>query len=228
MALQTRCWQWLGLVLGMLLVTAGCSPLTALYFLAPGTDDGIAPECKLTAPDKEVKVLVLAYSGLETRPEFYRADRELGNMLVQKLQKTFQEKKEKVVLMPINRVEKYKDTHPNWQSLGPKEVGQYFGADYVISIEIESLSLYEPGSRNTLFRGNAEITVDVTDLHKDDDGPIFRKPYTCEYPKSRGPLPVDNSGSSVQQFRQSFLDRVATELSWFFIHHPYEDHFKCD
>ena len=44
MALHTRSWQWGGLILGVLVVTAGCSPLTAMYFLVPAADEGIAPE----------------------------------------------------------------------------------------------------------------------------------------------------------------------------------------
>lgn len=230
MAPRARRWRWAGLILAMVVAGGGCNPGTMLYFLWPGSDPGLEPKCKLTSTDKdkEVKVVVLAYCGLETRPEFLRVDRELSTQLVQKLQKHFKEKKEKVTFIPISKVEKFKEDHPNWQALGPQDIGSHFDADFVIDIEIETMSLYEPGSRNTLYRGNAELSVKATDLHNADEGPIFNETYTCEYPKARGPIPVDGS-SSVQQFRMAFLNHVTDELSRYFIPHPFEDeHFQMD
>jgi hypothetical protein len=79
---------------------------------------------------------------------------------------------------------------------------------------------------NTLFRGRAEISIDVVDVHKHSEGPIYREEYTVEYPRTKGPIPAD--GKSPVQFRQAFLAVVARELSWRFTSHLVDDDMKCD
>ena len=50
--------------------------------------------------------------------------------------------------------------------------------DYVIDLEINAVTLYEQGSANTLFRGHAEISIDVVDVHKPAEGPLSRRGST--------------------------------------------------
>jgi hypothetical protein len=172
--------------------------------------------------------VLLVYSSLETRPEFLHIDRELARLLSQKMQKHYHDRKEKVTLVANSKVDKFKDEHPNWRSLGPEEIGEHFHADYVIDISIDRLNLYEPGSNRQLYRGMADITVNVINVHDPEEGPLLRKPYTCEYPR-KGPVPVDFSNNNPAQFRMAFLNRVATDLSWLFVPHSYEDeHFHLD
>jgi hypothetical protein len=211
----------------MALVCNGCN-LMALPFFLSGMEPMHEPKCKLASEDKNkvVKVVVLASAGLETRPEFMRVDRELASMCVQHLQDGFLKNKERVTFLPIHRIEKYKDEHANWRSMSATEIGQHFKADYVINMEINSITLYEPGSSNTLYRGRVAVSIDVVNVHKSEDGPIYREEYTCEYPRARGPVPAD--GGNAAQFRQQFLSVVARELSWRFLAHPIDDELKCD
>ncbi|MCS6850994.1 MAG: hypothetical protein NZ700_07465 [Gemmataceae bacterium] len=208
-------------------LTLGCNPIAVPYFLMFGLEPKIDPPCRLAAPDKnrEVRVMVLASSALETRPEFLRVERELASLLVRQLEKGFLQNKERVSVLPVSRVEKFKDEHPNWQVLSAQEIGQHFGADYVIDLEIHALSLYEKGSFNTFYRGHAEISVAVIDVHKPGEEPIFKDEYVIDYPRTSGPIPADG-GHSLQQFRQAFLNRVATDLSWYFTSHKVEDDFR--
>jgi hypothetical protein len=171
-----------------------------------------------------VKVLVLAYSRLETRPEFFRIDSELSGLLIQKLQQHYQQKKENVSLLPISKLARFKDEHPNWQSMTPLEVGEHFGADYVVSLDIGHMSLYEPGSHNQLYRGRAAISIDVIDVHKPDEGPVYRREWSCEFPRSHSAVSIDDMRP--QQFKLHFLNHVATELSWLFIPHQVEQEFR--
>jgi hypothetical protein len=216
---------------GLLVVAAlctGCNIMAMPFFLLPGMEPKHDAQCKLSADDKdkEVKVVLLATTGLETRPEFLRVDRELSRLLAHHLQEGFKTNKEKVTVVPTSQVEKYKDEHPNWQALEPHEIGAHFDADYVINLEIGSVTLYEPGSSGTLFRGGAEISLDVVDVHKPGEGPIYKEEYRCQYPKVRGPISVGDS--SPAQFRQLFLNYVARELSWRFTAHLVEDDHKLD
>jgi hypothetical protein len=225
-ALRQR-WRLVGLILTAV-ACSGCNMLALPFFLMTGMNPKHDPQCKLASEDKdkEVKVVILAYTGLETRPEFLRVDRELASMLARQLQQGFKENKEKVLLASITKVEKYKDEHPNWKAMDLEEIGTHFGADYVIDLGIESLSLYEPGSGNQLYRGRATISIAVVDVHKPDEDPIYREAYTCEYPKTRGPIPV--SEGNPLQFRQAFLKHVAKQLSWRFTAHPVDEDITCD
>jgi hypothetical protein len=215
---------------GLILAAAacfGCNMLSLPFFLMTGMDPKHEPRCKLAAEDKtqEVKVLILASAGLETRPEFLRVDRELAGLLARQLQQAFKDNKENVLLVSTTKVEKYKDEHPNWRSLDVREIGRHFGADYVISLEINSLSMYEKGSGNTLYRGHADISVKVVDVSQTEEDTIYDEEYSCEFPRTRGPIPV--SDNSAQQFRQFFLTQVARELSWRFTAHPTKDDYSC-
>jgi hypothetical protein len=227
MAPVWRGWLWAGLMVSAGLGT-GCNVMSLPFFLIPGLEPTHEPKCRLASDDKkkEVKVLILASSGLDTRAEFVRVDRELSRLLALQLDEAFKKNKEKVSVVPFSQVEKYKDEHPNWRALDSEEIAMHFEADKVVNLEVNKVTLYEAGSANTLFRGHAEISIDVIDASKSAAGPIYSEEYTCEYPRVRGPIPVGDSNSA--QFRQRFLSVVARELSWRFTSHLVEDDHQCD
>ncbi|MBY0523916.1 MAG: hypothetical protein K2R98_10990 [Gemmataceae bacterium] len=227
MAPSARRWRLVGLLGLAILSTIGCNPLTSLYFLAVGLDPKVEPDCRLASEDKnkEVKVVILTYCPLEMRQELLGADRELSSLLGQKLLEGTRANKEKITIVSPTKVQHYKDEHPNWQSNGPEVIGKYFRADYVIDLEINTLTLFQARSANQMLRGNAEISITVHDLSKPGEEPIFKDEYACEYPPSRE-VPI--SDCSPQKFRMQFLTRMATDLSWKFTSHPVADHFPCD
>src|SRR5262249_33563580 len=146
MAAVRHPWRLGGLILAAV-ACFGCNMLSLPFFLMTGMDPKHEPKCKIAPEDKnqEVKVLILASKSLETRPEFLRVDRELAGLMVRELQKSFKENEEKVTLVPAAKVEKFKDEHPNWRALDVRDIGKHFKADYVINLEINSLSMYEKG-----------------------------------------------------------------------------------
>lgn len=224
-------WIQRGCPAGLIVVAAcstGCNMMALPFFLLPGSDPKHEARCKLEPHDehKDARVVILCASGLETRPEFLRLDQELGRLLYRQLEDGFKQNKERVTVAAISHVEKYKDDHPNWHSLSPEEIGKHFNADYVIELEINAVSLYEQGSANTLFRGHAEISIDVIDVHKPAEGSVYREEYSIDYPRARGPIPA--SEASVSQFRQRFMSQVARELAWRFTAHLVEEDFKMN
>ncbi len=225
MAARWRRWRFAALLV-VAAAGLGCNMLSFPFFILMGMNSKEDPPCKLASKDKEkeVQVVILASTGLETRTEFLRVDRELTNKVALHLNQGFKDNKEKVKLISARKVDQFKDEHPNWKTMDLVKIGDYFEADYVIHLDILSVSMYEPGSANQLFRGRAEIDVRVVDVNDPDADAIFRKVYLTEYPKTRGPIPVGD-GSPVQ-FKQTFLDHVARQLSWYFTAHPYDDEFK--
>lgn len=223
----SRC-RLAGLVLVATCLATGCSLMNLPYFLL-GSDAKHEPSLKKLASsdkNKTVKVAILASSPMEIRPEFIRADRELCTLLAHHLQDGFKENKEKVELVPPRKVEKYKDDHPDWQTMDLAEIGKHFDADYVIYLEINSLNLYERGSGNLMYRGRANISVSVIDVNRSDDDPVSRT-FDGVYPSnSKGGVPVDDR--SLLEFRQSYLDYVAKHLAWYFTAHSMSDEYSCD
>lgn len=220
----------LGRLTALLLVTAtglGCNVFNLPIYLMTGMDPKHEPKCKLASPDKdkEVKVVILVSNHADNRPEFLRADQELSILLSRHLRIGFHNNKERVSVVNTSLVEKYKNDHPNWRRQSPAEIGRHFGADLVIDLEINELSLYEPGSGNQLYRGKGEISIQVVDVNRPDEPPIYEETYTPLYPKTRGPIAV--SDASPAQFRQAFFNQMARELSWRFTAHPTSDDFSC-
>jgi hypothetical protein len=210
-------------------LTAGCQLMAIPYFFLPGMDPKEEASCPLVSKekDKTVRVLILSQASLETRPEFLRVDRDLAQMLAQAMADGFKKNKEKVVLVKNSQIEMFKDEHPNWKAMGAVEIGRQFKADYVIELTVNQISLYEPGSYNTFFRGRCDISLVTHDTLHSSEGPIWRKEYSTEYPKARGPIDAGTNGN-VAQFRQQFLTVVARELSWNFTSHLTEDDYKME
>jgi hypothetical protein len=211
------------LLLGIL-STMGCNLMALPFFLMPGMEPRNPAKCKLASDDKnkEVKAAILVSSNsLETSPEFVDVDRALSDGLSRRLQEAFKANKEKVTLVSSSAVQHFKDSHPNWKEMSGREIGKFFHADYLIDLEINSLTLYEQGSFNSMYRGRAAISIAVVDVHNPSDGFKYKEEYSIEYPKSKGPLPADGSNSA--QFRQMFLNTITKQLSWRFTSHLIDD-----
>jgi hypothetical protein len=212
--------SWL-LILGLMGVCVGCDFATLTYFLLP--EPRQPAQLKRLAEDgKKIKVVLLVDMGLETRPEFVQADVDLANLLARQLQTLFKENKEDVELVPQREVELYKSTNPGWrENFDPAEVGRHFEAQRVVYLEIRSLSLYEKGSLNTMYRGHADLTISVIEVEDPNQVPE-RKFFTTVYPGDpRGGVAVGDM--TAMEFRQHFLNYLAKKLSWHFADYRQQD-----
>jgi len=211
----------------LLAVSAGCGDFGAMaYFLLP--EQRIEPRMRhLASADakKDSRVVILTWSAMETRTEFIHADRQLSELLGQQLQQLAEQAKERISIVPARKVEEYKNAHPDWRSLDLTDIGRHFDADYVIYLEIHSMSLYEVGGTQ-LLRGRANLTVSLADVRKPDDAPLSQ-PYTCIYPsESPGPVPVGDMHP--MQFRQKFLTHMAKQLAQYFSRYPRSERFQME
>ena len=220
-----RAWKWTALLLGTLWVSIGCTPATLTYFFMPFSDDRIPPEQPL-AGKKEVTVcIVTSFAMLETRPEALRADDELAELFALQLRKRCQDNKEKVKIVPTAKVRDYK-RQADFATRSPHDIGKHFSADYVITLEINNLAIYEKGSSHSLYRGNTELNIQVVDVNKPvGEGTIFNKPYRREFP-SNGPR--DSNEMAPTQFRAMFLSAVSTDLCRMFTPYPKEERLVMD
>ena len=220
-----RGWKWCALLLGTLWVSIGCGPANFAMLLMPFSDDRIDPKCKL-ATKKEVTVcLVTNFATLETRSDVIPAEAELAELFAQQLRKRAEVNRERIKIVPPAKVRSYKNK-ADFAARSLHDVGKHFEADYVVSLEITNLSLYEKGSQQTLYRGNTEIHVNVVDMKKPaGEGTIFTEHYRREYPVNAA---RDASEGSVGRFRAQFLNTVAADLARLFTAYPSDERRSMD
>jgi hypothetical protein len=231
MATSARRWRLAGLILLAVVFGFGCDFGPLAYFLVGG-EAMKDPEFMSLAPDKkkdkdreESKVVIVSYSALDMRAEFIGVDRDLCQALAQQLKKGFTANKEKVTLVPASQVEAYKDRHPEWRTQRLEEIGEYFHADYVIYLELRSLSFYERGSGNTLYSGRANLHLELADVHDPSSNPLYQAEPVYDYPRGH---PIDTTDMPPRRFRLDFVNHMARQLSWYFTAHPAADDITCD
>ncbi len=206
----------MALLAGVAGLGAGCDLGSLAYFVMPESrEPAKLKDLASTDKKKNPRVVILTWAGVEMRSDFIHVDLELSNMLAAQLTELTRDNDEKLTIISSRKVEEYKNAHTNWCSQDLTEIGRYFDADYVINLEIDALSMYEPRSNNTLFRGRAQISISLLDVKHPDDTPA-RVPFTTTYPsEARGPVSVgfdDNPAT----FRQAFLTHTAKQLSYYF------------
>jgi hypothetical protein len=199
-------------ILVVTLFSIGCNPLTGAYFLLFGVEDKIPPEFKIAKDSKKsTHVLVLTDLLAESHSDLLGVERQLGNAINRQLEADCKMNKEKIQLIPIHKIEEFKVNNPHWRTM--TEIGRQFEVDYVVEVEVANMSLYERDSRKRLFRGRSALRVQVIDVAKScDEGPVHQRSLTVEYPKARGPIPVDDD-MNVERFREVFVQRMAQEVS---------------
>jgi hypothetical protein len=221
-------WRWFFSSLSVLIIlSTGCNILSLPFFIF-GPEPKVPPLLHRIAPEnkeKEATAVILVAGDLETRSELIRADRDLAQRLAHHLKEGCKYNEEKVRIVSPAKIDQFKSNHPDWQKWLPAEIGQHFKAEWVIHLEIDSLSLYERGSSNQLYRGRAEIKVSLIDVKNPEDGPR-EKFYTGQYPGEAKP-PVEVSSSNSLEFRRLFLDHVAEQISWYFTAHPTNKDYAC-
>jgi len=230
MAMTAGRWRLAGWLVLAAALAMGCNLASLSYFLFPGGDLRQAPELATLAPlekGKPVKVAVIAYSSGPVGSEFITAERDLAGQLSQQLFQSFKEDKQAISVVPGSKIQEFKSDHPGWkEAMGLKEMAQYLKVDYLIYLEIDSMSLYETGSQKTLYYGRTNITVSVLNANKPDESP-YPKTFSCEYPKSKGPISVDES-TPPRAFYMAFTSFVAKRLSWYFIPHEINQDITCE
>jgi hypothetical protein len=225
MSIAARRWRLAGLLALAAALTTGCNLPALIYFLSPHGDPRTPPKLLALEPGekgKEPKVVILTYSGIETRPEFITADRDLTTLLTQEIQQSFKEDKKPLKIVPSAKVQEFKNNHPDWHA-DLAQVGKHFAADYVIYLEINSLSMYEAG--NQLYHGRANIEVSVLNTRKPDESPS-PVDLSCEYPRSSEPIQVTDMPP--RNFYLLFMKYVSKRLSWYFVPHETRDDIGSD
>ena len=162
---------------------------------------------------------VLASSNLPVSDQLTRVDRELSARVVKHLGDLCMHNKENVEVLTVNVVERDKTTHPDWDHpLDLVQIGKDLKVRYVVYLEINSLSLYEPKSNHQIYQGETDIKVTLVNSRKPDDLPETDECHE-RYPNT----PIDTfDDPNPIAFRSKFLDHVAEKIAWKFTSHSPE------
>jgi hypothetical protein len=222
-----RCGLVLGVLGSLVLGLAGCDLASLAYFMMPDAREPALIK-DLGTPSNEKKkqenrVAILTYAGvMDLKMEFLHADRQLSDLLGKMIQKQCEDNDEKITMIPTRTVENFKNNHPDWRQMDLEEIGRQLKADYVIYLELNSLSLYEEGALRQLFRGRANVSISLIDVNHPDEMPE-QQILTCVYPTdAHGPMPVD-ADTVPEQFRRKFLEYVAKRLTYYFTRYQKRD-----
>src|SRR5207244_6917522 len=126
--------------------------------------------------------------------------------------------KERVTIVTPNEIEKFRQSHDDWRAMDFGEIGKEFGADYVIDMELASMSLYEPGSRY-LFRGHIHVPIRIVDVNKDAVELFPPYDFNFEFPGSGQSIPADLD-VNVEKFQGQFFAKIAVEMTRLFTSMP--------
>jgi hypothetical protein len=215
-------WRWLMVLFGFVSwMSLGCNPQTLSFLAMPWSDNKMDPDYKLFAQDKELTVVILSnFAHPQLHPDLQPAEMELAEKVATAMRERCSANKHKLKIVPYAEVRGYQvkqwvEGNPN-----PLQVGKKFKADFVIDMSIQSLSLYEKRSSPPLFRGQAEISVNLFKVDvKDGDHKVFNKDYRGE----GSPTPFDAGSTSPATFRASFLSKMARDISKMFIAYPTDE-----
>ncbi|HEV3144302.1 MAG TPA: hypothetical protein VGZ47_10485 [Gemmataceae bacterium] len=216
------------------LAGVGCN-LLALPFMLIGP----GPEGERTPPEyafytkatqekhkRDITLVVLPYHSRSVPIEFNGADLKLANFFVKHLTQKFADNGESVKIIPIYEVEKFKHDHPEWKTMGPKAIGEFFKADYVLDMELAALTLMDKQSRQPFLLGNVRVELQLLDVDSKEGEQPLTKEFTRKFPQL-GARPVDLD-TSKDSFQQEFFQHVAVEMSWWLTGHTFQENKSTD
>jgi hypothetical protein len=217
-------WRLAAVLLLGFIASIGCDPISTMSFLLyPTNENTVKPKmCSLTIPGKESKVLIVAaHDSLLPNQAFRDAHRDISRRLAQILEQRCKDNNENVKIVSVTKILNYMDNHPGWIAESKRELGKRFDADFVVFLDLGEMTMYEPGSHNTLYRGNVEIQLFVYDLNQPEgEEETHQDVFKCIYPISG---PTDAGDTSAVYFHMKFMDNIAKGLVQYFASSPSRD-----
>ncbi len=214
--------------IGMLLsfCSVGCNPLGIFTFTAYLTGADLEERIAFKFPQDTKRVAVITYSPYSARQEMGPVDRELNDRVSRRIADYFDSKrmryKKEVVL--ASKVQQFQNEHPDWVKWEKGEIGRALKVDYLVYVDIQSLSLYEEASHRTLYKGHAELTVSVVRILPDSQETVFNGKFiVVDYPTKLRSVPT--SDITLPRFREGFIEAISKQVSWLFTPHETGDTF---
>lgn len=195
-------WRRLTVLAAVLWPATGCR-LVALPFLAWGNEQArkVPAEYPYLAGKK---VCILVWADPDTEFTFPYVRLEVSEHLRAALETTVHG----VTLVPNRDVVDYQNRNPDWTTQHPAEIGQRFGADRVLAVELTRYTTREPGSPH-LYRGHMASNIKVYDTAVPDAGPAYKTSIEVSYP----PESMGAYGSDDRAIRLGMMQLFAAQTA---------------
>ncbi|MFH1746925.1 MAG: hypothetical protein ABIG44_07755 [Planctomycetota bacterium] len=194
------------LLVGLLLVLApGCK-----FLAMPIIMWGAEPTKKVPAEYPYLsgkKACILVWAEPFTMFEYPRVQLELSEYVRVKLEQHVQN----LAITPNRQIVEYQDRNPDWDREDPAKIGQRFGADRVIVIELTRYTTREPDSPH-IYRGHIAANVKVYDSAYDNAEPSYKNTVEIAYPADG----AGSYGTDDKAIRRSAMEAFAAKLSSYF------------
>ena len=191
------------------LAAAGCTPASLGYLLR---DQKAKPENPLPAvkDKKEITVLVMASksSALGMDPMFATIDREMPGLIGRQLVGDTKNDKHPIVVIDQSALEKWKtNSGGDWRTSSPSVVGKKLGADYVIDVTVNSMSVFQPELAREFCKGKASVDVVVFDCSQADK-------KLQEYTHNSTQPERSTGAMSPKDYAKWFTERLGKEIAF--------------
>jgi hypothetical protein len=207
-------------------LVAGCNPFAPFLFTAYLTGVDREQRILFKFPADAKRIAVVTQMPFGTRVDMGHMDRDLNEKVARSLFEYFDTKKltGQRDVVRATRVHKWQDEHPNWMNLDAGEIGRALRVDHLVVLEIRALSIYEQNSSRTLYKGHAEVHVQVYRISPESHEVVYSNPrLVVDFPTKDRSIPV--AEISFQRFRDGFVDELAKRISWVFVPHETGDEF---
>jgi len=211
---RKRLRKW-SILLGLLaLCGAGCSPGTLGFLFR---DTNTKPEYPM--PPREVKkeivvlVMVSKSANLGADPMFATVDGELAGLVNRTLTEGTKDSKHPIRCIEQSKLQAFKTSaRGDWRTMSPATIGTELGADYVIDVNVTTMTIFQAEYAREFCQGRASADVTVYDTAQPDK--ILQQfPHnSMQQEKSVVSMPPTH-------YRRWFTERLARELAWRHIPH---------
>ena len=113
-----------------------------------------------------------------------------------------------ITFIPNRQVVEFQDRNPSWAEQDPAQIGQRFGAERILLVELTQYTTREPGSRH-LYRGHIGANVKVYDPAYSNSAPTYKTALETAYP----PDSMGSYGTNDRSIRLAMMQAFAAELA---------------
>ena len=206
-------------LLAAALALPGCSLFVMggrMIFGDPSNPPVFTEATDVDLTEGEHTVLVLAKSPESAKTRFPEVDQEVMRRVGRLLRAEGVE-----VVRSDDVLDWVEERGGTWNEYHLGAVAEQFGADYIVTVEIESFTWTEPNSPD-LLRGRSSGSIRAYEADRENGyaGAVFTGSYESLYP-THAPKTAGNVTEKL--FREQFLDRLCLQASQQFLPHRPRD-----
>lgn len=189
-------------LLGALCLTAGCNLIAAPFLMWAPEPTKEVPAQWPHLHDKSVCILV--WADADTLIEHSWVQLEIA----EHVEKSLEPNVEGITFIPNRKVYDLMRREPNWDRTDPAVLGERFGAERVLMIELTQFTTREPESPH-LYRGHISGNVKIYNVEYPGSAPVFKTLVESVYP----PESAGQWGTNDREIRKAAMEAFASEVA---------------